>query len=402
MHDRPTLLNILNQLENWMEGEAFRGWDPHDALNSPLLKRLAVNRALGILLLQTVKCSPVNLRRLLGVPKGINPKALGLMLSAYAVRFQSTGDPTDRAKIDRCAAELLASPLPRSPASSLPRLAWGYNFDWPNRAFYAPKGTPTIVTTAFIGLGFLDAYRATGASAFLDVAESAARFMLHDLKVTQHAEGTSSSYTPLDNSIIYNANMLSAAFLAEVGSLTGAVAYTEAAESRTAFALSRQRADGSWPYGEAWNQRWVDSFHTGYSLLALHSMASLTGDKRYTSALERGYAFYLDHFFLSDGRVKYEAHRAAAGHRVGDRPPACAYPFDAHAFACAMICLKRLREFDRRSDSTLAKVVRSTLDLFWSGEGYFYAKRGRIFTDKTPYMRWVQAWVFRALVELLF
>ncbi|MCV4615500.1 hypothetical protein OFM04_36925, partial [Escherichia coli] len=27
--------------------------------------------------------------------------------------------------------------------------SFGYNFDWQSRAFFAPKGTPTIVPTAF-------------------------------------------------------------------------------------------------------------------------------------------------------------------------------------------------------------------------------------------------------------
>jgi len=35
---------------------------------------------------------------------------------------------------------------------------WGYNFDWQGRAGFTPKGTPTIVNTAFIAHAFLDAY----------------------------------------------------------------------------------------------------------------------------------------------------------------------------------------------------------------------------------------------------
>jgi len=29
----------LNLLDTWVENEKFLGWDPHDALNSPLLKK---------------------------------------------------------------------------------------------------------------------------------------------------------------------------------------------------------------------------------------------------------------------------------------------------------------------------------------------------------------------------
>ena len=35
---------------------------------------------------------------------------------------------------------------------------WGNHFDYQSRAFYLPKGVPTVVWTSLIGHAFLDAY----------------------------------------------------------------------------------------------------------------------------------------------------------------------------------------------------------------------------------------------------
>lgn len=78
----------LERLDTWIEKEEFRGWDPHDALNSVVLRRIAGgNRRLGMTLVQALRRSPLNLRPLLGVRKGINPKAMGLFMATYAHKF---------------------------------------------------------------------------------------------------------------------------------------------------------------------------------------------------------------------------------------------------------------------------------------------------------------------------
>src|SRR6202012_1073457 len=53
--DSLNIARALEKLDAWIEGQQFRGWDPHDALNSPLLRALTFgNRYLGIATLQAV------------------------------------------------------------------------------------------------------------------------------------------------------------------------------------------------------------------------------------------------------------------------------------------------------------------------------------------------------------
>jgi hypothetical protein len=41
------------------------------------------------------------------------------------------------------------------------------------------------------------------------------------------------------------------------------------------------------------------------------------------------------------------------------------------------------------------------LTAMYNPRGYFYYRRTRYFTTRIPYMRWSQAWAFRALAQYL-
>src|SRR4051812_31010979 len=136
----------LDRLEAWLEGENFQGWDPHDALNSPVLRRLAGhNRICGIVALQILRRSPINLRGPLRVVKSPNPKGMGLFLSSYLCRFRASGSA---GHYDR--AIYFSEWLQRHALTGHAGACWGYNFEWPNRGFSAAQGTPTIVSTSFV------------------------------------------------------------------------------------------------------------------------------------------------------------------------------------------------------------------------------------------------------------
>ena len=80
--------NTLDTLEDHLETERFRGYDPYDALTSPLF-RLPVFRSSKWVRLaaeQALKRSAINLRPLLRIPKGYNPVTLAFVLEACAYR----------------------------------------------------------------------------------------------------------------------------------------------------------------------------------------------------------------------------------------------------------------------------------------------------------------------------
>ena len=189
--DSPAETNIsaaLRRLETWIEARDFKGWDPYDALNSPLLSRLTFgNRRLGQVWVQLFKRCPINLRPLFRVSKGYNAKGMALFLSSYLRRFLITHQNSHLERIGSF-SQWLKSHGSQGYSGS----CWGYNFDWPNRGFFAPAGTPNIVTTSFIGLAFVD-LATLGDSVVpprlrqeaLPTIRSACDFILRDLHQTQ-------------------------------------------------------------------------------------------------------------------------------------------------------------------------------------------------------------------------
>src|SRR5215217_5464709 len=136
---------VYERLSAWSRARDYAGHDPFDALNSRLFQwtPLRRSRLARLAWTQAFKRSPVNLRPLALVPAGRNAKGTALFALAALSRFRATGGEGPRREARALLGELLAARAETGGA------AWGYNFDWQGRAFYAPKGTPTVVPTAF-------------------------------------------------------------------------------------------------------------------------------------------------------------------------------------------------------------------------------------------------------------
>jgi hypothetical protein len=402
----PGIVSAAEKLDAWIEAEEFKGWDPHDALNSPLLRWAGRQRFLGIAFLQLLRRNPLNLRPVLGIRKGYNPKGMGLFLAAYAQKFAATGQNEHLQE-----TRFFFNWLVHNSSQGYSGSCWGYNFDWPNRAFLAPAGTPTIVNTAFIGLAFLCAHSLqrpweNGVEADeaceswdeqksepwrsvegLVVARSACEFILQDLHTTRpSADELCFSYTPLDHRFVHNANMLGAWLLAAVYDHTGEGNLAEAALAAARFTARRQCPDGSWPYGVASSDRWVDNFHTGYVLVALKRIAAYLKTREFDSALETGYEFWRTRMFQSGDIPRYYSNET--------------FPIDVHSISQAILTFLEFAGYDcearRRAERVAIWAVRNMQD----PKGFFYYQLRRHFQIRIPYMRWAQAWMQQAFMSL--
>jgi len=374
-----------NLLDIWIEREEFKGWDPHDALNSPLLNGLTgQNRLLGIAWVQLLKRSPVNIRPLLGIKKGYNPKGMGLFLASYLRKYRLTKNPEHLERV-----RFFANWLNKNTSSGYSGACWGYNFAWPNRSFFAPKGTPTIVNTAFIALAFLDYYRILGDENALITARSACDFILNDLAIIHpQPDEICFSYTPIDERFIHNANLMGAQLLAEVYAVTGESILAERALAAAKYSSRRQLADGAWRYGEESKESWVDNFHTGFVLNSLKKISECLSDNSFQAVMERGYLFWKDNFFLDDGTPKYYADRI--------------YPIDIHSVAQAILTFLAYRDSDPTALDSAGRIALWGIENMQDEKGYFYYQVHPYYKNKIPYMRWSQAWMHRAITEILY
>ena len=404
------ITSALESLDSWIEDRGFRGWDPHDALSSPLLRQLTFqNHYARIFWVQLLRRSPLNLRRLLAIRQGYNPKGMGLFLASYARKYAVTHNPQQREYVIFLARWLLENACP-----GYSGMGWGYNFDWPNRAFFAPAGTPTIVNTAFIALAFLDMHlllqndlewskvvsdlvlpsetgteRQSKISTFLDVARSACDFILRDLNAIFQTESELCfSYTPLDQRAVHNANMLGAWLLASVFAQTDEHILRTSALAAARFTARRQRSDGSWPYGVVSHEHWVDNFHTAFVLVALKRVGDCARTDEFRECVLRGYEFWKNRMFLADGCPKYYSDRT--------------FPIDVHSVASAILTFLEFRHEDSEAMDRAIQVAKWGVANLRDSEGYFYYKIHRAYSIRIPYMRWAQAWMQRALTELVY
>jgi hypothetical protein len=186
---------------------------------------------------------------------------------------------------------------------------------------------------------------------------------------------------------VHNANFLAAALLCRTYSHTGDGALLEPAMRVARVSASRQATDGSWAYGEGSSQGWVDNFHTGYNLCALRTIARCTGTTEFDKCIKRGFDFYRDHFFCSDGSVRYYHDRN--------------YPKDVHCVAQSLITLMEFEDVDPSNRTLANSVFRWVLQHMWDENGFFYYRVLRTATISTSYMRWSQAWMLLALTIMM-
>ena len=85
----PSVAEAVARLRSYVESADYAGYDPYDALNSPLIRLVGCkSKWVRIASTQFLRRCPVNLRPLLGIRKGHNPKGIGLFLWGYAKLFK--------------------------------------------------------------------------------------------------------------------------------------------------------------------------------------------------------------------------------------------------------------------------------------------------------------------------
>jgi hypothetical protein len=405
------LTTVHRELWHWCRAHDFAGYDPYDALNSRLFQDtpLKHSRIARLCWTQLFKRSPLDFRRLALVPAERNPKGTALFaLSALADyrRLRTVEAETDaRALLDDLRAVRLTS---KSGAA-----CWGYNFDWQSRSFFVPRGTPTAVPTAFAARAFIDAARAFGDESYSQSARSACDFILGDLNRSEEsANEVCFSYSPLDRTRVFNASLQAGEVLASVGALTGEKDLVDWGLRAARYVVRRQNDDGSWAYGVDGYQSWADNFHTAFVLTSLSriiqccdpsidarnesQLTAETGEKQrlrregleaLRNALQRGYDFWRERFFLANGWPKYFPDRL--------------YPADAHSAGAALVALVELQALDPGATELAETIARWVIENLRDPRGFFYYQRRRFHNVRIPYMRWSEGWMMYGLSRLL-
>jgi hypothetical protein len=150
------------------------------------------------------------------------------------------------------------------------------------------------------------------------------------------------------------------------------------------YVIKYQNEDGSWYYGTGGDETYttIDNRHTCYILNALIRLNKIVDVDGLEIAIEKGTGYYETHM-LNGFLPKW-------GKKV-------AFPVDMGDISMAILYFIESEQYERAE-----KLILFAIDEMSNGVNEFYYKyfkNGRV--NKTVFIRWSQAWMFKALTTFL-
>jgi len=389
MSSDPIISEALNRLQSYVEKSAFKGFDPYDIHNSRFPVK-ALPHTLQFVLSQINKRSPYNFRKLIGIEKNYHTKAMGLLLSSYCNMSRLRGN---NAKLFYEKALFLFQWLANNISSYSENVSWGFDYNYSNRKEKVRKGLPTVVHHNFVLRGLVKYWDLFQEIEAFDIINKADVFVLNDIPVHKFPEGACFGYRPNYLGCCYNASLHAAESLAIISKIKNSRKYIELIEKAVQYVVCRQKASGVWYYGHgkdpAKEKKQID-FHQGFILESLDNINILT-DGQFAEiiypAIQSGLKFYYKHQFDKNGRCKFRLPRK--------------YPIDIHNQAQGIITFSKFSDIDFKYEEMADSIVKWTINNMQDPSGFFYYQKYRGLTNKVPYIRWGQAWMFLALTDYL-
>ncbi len=361
----------------------YRGHDPFDLLNSPLLRRLPMRGRIPLLVNKIgSRLAPDFLRRWLRVPPIEDPKIYACAYFGY--RFHGT--ETDRAAAEAMIERLSGLAQPHGEAQAF----WGYDYPWPTRCDgINPRGASTLVPGAFALLALFHHGWSQGRwSRESLIRQACSYYAEHHLR---RAGGEPFlGYFANSKTNTHNVNLLGCAVLSMGGAIFAEKQWLEVAATAVVSTLNSIGEDGFLAYNDHPAGNWTDSFHHLYQIASLHAVAAfnpLVDRDRLQTAIAGLRAYYCRAFIREDGKINYY--------------PGRLYPLDSHNYAAAALFALLLDEGKLMGKLDAGNLLRAGDDLtFWPQKGRYLHRRGRYFRDRRLFLRWNQAWMFAALGAL--
>lgn len=368
----------LKSLIRYIETEGFQGYDPYDTLNSWIPFKF-LGKWPAAIATQIQKRNPINIRPLLGIKKGINPKAYGLFLQAYSILYKKTNKKEYLEK-----ADYFFNWLKDNYSKGYSGYCWGYNFPWANPKHFYDSYIPSSVVTGFVCNGIFEYYKINNSSRVKDVLISASNFVLKDLNQFENDTGVCLSYTPMDNDICYNASLLAGEALALNYYFTKDKKYKEIIKKILDFVIARQHDNGKWDYSydkELKKEREQIDFHQGFVLCSIDNIIQYAGldQEKYIKYVKKGVEFYYKEQFFTDGRSKWRLPKI--------------WPVEIHNQAQGIITFLQLSYLNSEYKNFATKIADWTIKNMQDKKGFFYYQKHKFYTNKISYMRWSQAWM---------
>lgn len=390
MSEKKIIEQSIYKLDEWIVKNNWKDYDPFDGLSSRLADYITFdNHFMRIIMQQSLRRFPINLRPILGIKKETSSKGMGFCALGYLNLYKIKQEKEYFDKLTYC-LEWLAKNYNKNYSGH----CWGNHFSYESRGGRIPLGVPTIVWTSLISNAFLETYEAMGRQDYLEIARSAGNFILRDIGKYIDSEDAiclmyipSNRNNPLNSNCIHNANLLGAWLLGRLYFHTREEDFLTLARKAINFGIKYQLLSGGWYYGIHNKFHWEDSFHTGYNLESIYGYINVTEDKTHEKSLKKGFNYFKNTFFKLDGTPKYYNYKT--------------YPIDIQCASQGIQTLIRLKEYDSDALELAKKVAIWTIKNMQDPKGYFYFRKYPIIVNKTPMFHWGQATMLSALSYLL-
>ena len=388
-NNKNNIISSIKELNEYCINEGFKGYSLYDSHNSPIpFGRMGKN--LSFYINQVIKRFPVNIRPLIGVKKGFNPKGIGLFLHAYTNIKRYSLLEIDN--IDS-SIEFFFNWLKNNYSQGYKGYGWGYNFDWPKKdVSMVPAFTPSSIVTGFVARGILNYYEVFRDPTAANLISGAKDFIINEIPMTKTNKGICFSYFPSKRDITINANLLAAEILAYSDYVTNKKDHINQIEGVLEFTLNHQNNDGSWYYSFSPQtnkpKKQID-FHQGYILESIFRICKYCSidNKKYEKYIKKGLEFYYNYQFDKRGYCYW-------------RYPA-KWPVDIHNQSQGIITFSILKDIDKKYFPFANIIAKWTIKNMQNNNGFFYYQKWPLLKNKISYMRWNQAWMLLALTTLI-
>lgn len=390
--NRVEIQNITIQLLEYIEKEHLLGYDPYDFYLSPISKCVLKN----ILFLHAAKISPINMRPLLGIKKGMVTKVYALMIDSYLNLYGITREKTYLQKAETCYRNMIAAAV----LSTEEELGWGRNYPFKTGGEIHDNKKPLVYLNARLGQAMIHLYDINHDKQILENLERVVRNLIRTGRVLERDGWKFIGYSPDKNArLTFNASMVAVETIMKFMDRAGLDTFQVDEYEMGALCLDiirtmvhYQKPDGGWTYGYSAKGRLFNQtdFHQGFVIDSIHECLPLIKEPQLREdaqrAYDKGYE-YLKNIQIDNQGVFFWRYPKK-------------FPIDIHNQAQGILSLS-INEKDEDKEK-LSTIIEYTINHFWKKKKHcFKYQKWPLFTNNISYIRWCNGWMLYALTIYL-
>lgn len=384
--------DIVLQLLEYVEEEHLLGYDPYDFYLSPIAKYVPKS----ILFLHASKVSPINMRLLLGIKKGMVTKVHALIIDSYLNLYEITKEEIYLQKAEACYRNMITAAV----ISTEKELGWGRNYPFKTGGEIHDNKKPLVYLNARLGQAMIHLYDINHNKQILKDLDRVVRNLIRTGRVLERDGWKFIGYSPDKNArLTFNASMVAVETIMKFMDRAGLETFWVDEYEMGTICLDiirtivhYQEPDGGWTYGYSakgvlFNQK---DFHQGFVIDSLHECLTLIKEPQLLEeaqkAYDKGYEYLKNIQIDNQGAFFWRYPKK--------------YPIDIHNQAQGILSLSiNKKDEDKEKLST---IIEYTINHFWKKKMHcFKYQKWPLFTNNISYIRWCNSWMLYALTMYL-